>query len=515
MNRRKFLVNGIYASIGFAFAGCGRTKDSEHEMHAQSSKSLSADSAHSAHKVFDLNALLKNEVFRAPLPLLLTQAGDARLATLLIQEKQLQLSREVKSNLWLYQDSAGGSMMDVMEGDALRIKVQNHLPEETTVHWHGIAVPSSEDGHPHDVIAPHGSREYAFTIPPDSAGTYWYHPHPHQRTGIQAARGLAAPFIVRSKNDPLAKLGIADHVLLLSALQLDGNAQIAEQNMMEQMNGREGNALFVNGQYQPILNVAPNSTHRLRLINASNARYMRLALDSGLMTVVGTDGGLLTQALPPQKELLLAPAERVEVLVTFNQANPKVTLNALPYDKGWMDGGMGWEKPAVQTIAVMEFNVIGDAVKTPVIPKQLRVIKPLGEANVTRKMVLSEKMEMSMADGKHTMTMEFMINNQLFDMNRVDFTAKQNVVELWEIVNNTDMDHPFHIHGDHFQVVSVEESGKVTPAPYLAWKDTVNTKAGQTVRLKIMQKQTGLRMFHCHILEHEDLGMMGQYEVLG
>lgn len=512
MSRRRFLVSSLYASIGLVFAGCGKAKESDHAMHGKSNES-SADS-HSAYKEFDLNTLLSNENFRAPLPLLLTQEGGAKLATLAIQEKQVQLSSEAKSNLWLYQDQSGGSMMDVMEGDAVRIKVQNHLPEATTVHWHGIAVPSSEDGHPHDLIAPHGSREYAFTVPADSAGTYWYHPHPHQRTAIQAGRGLAAPFIVRSHNDPLAKLGIADHVLLLSALQLDGNAQISEQNMMEQMNGREGNALFVNGQYQPTLNVAPNSTHRLRLINASNARYMRLSLDAGLMTIVGVDGGLLAQALPPQKELLLAPAERVEVLVTFNAATSKVILNALPYDKGWMDGDMGWEKPAAQTIAVMQFKVVGDAVKTPVIPKQLRVIKPLGEASVTRKMVLSEKMEMSMAGGKHSMTMEFMINNQMFDMNRVDFKAKQNVVELWEIVNDTDMDHPFHIHGDHFQVVSVEESGKVTPASYLAWKDTVNAKAGQTVRIKIMQKQTGLRMFHCHILEHEDLGMMGQYEVL-
>ena len=111
------------------------------------------------------------------------------------------------------------------------------------------------------------------------------------------------------------------------------------------------------------------------------------------------------------------------------------------------------------------------------------------------------------------MTMEFMINNQMYDMNRTDFTSRVGQVELWEIINQTDMDHPFHIHGSHFQIVSTEDNGKVTAYPYLAWKDTVNTRAGQTIRLKIAQKQVGLRMFHCHILEHEDLGMMGQYEV--
>ena len=170
--------------------------------------------------------------------------------------------------------------------------------------------------------------------------------------------------------------------------------------------------------------------------------------------------------------------------------------------------------PVIQQTDLLTIQLTGEAVTPPKLPQQLRTIQPLGETTVTRQIVLSEKMSMSMQNGKHSMTMDFLINNQTFDMNRVDFTAKANEVELWEITNNTDMDHPFHIHGNQFQVVSIEENGKVTDLPYLAWKDTVNTQEGQTVRIKIMQTHKGLRMYHCHVLEHEDLGMMGQYNVV-
>ncbi len=517
-NRRQFLKTTLYASIALGLSACGKSADADapaHTSHAGMNHSTPP-----AGVPFDMTRLISGAPFAAP-ALLVFDALEhhVRAAALNIAPSKQTVTRDgASSQLWTYQtadnNAHGGAMIDAFEGETLRITAHNHLPEATTVHWHGIAVPPEQDGHPHDAIAPNAAKTYEFTLDADSAGTYWYHPPPHGKTATQTAMGLAAPLIVRSRTDPLAALGIPDHVLLLTALQLDGNAQIAAHTMDEQMNGRDGNVVFVNGQHQPVMQVAPNSTHRFRLINASNARYMRLSFGGLKMTVVGTDGGLLAQPLPAQSELLLAPAERIEVLMTFDKKLPQVKLQALPYDKGWMDGGMGGQKPILTTTDLMQFELAGEAVTSVIIPQKLRDIKPMGQASITRRIVLTEHMQMSMANGVHSMKMDFMLNGQSFDMNRIDFSAKQHAVELWEIVNQTDMDHPFHIHGNHFQVVSIEQNGKITPIQYLAWKDTVNTRAGQTVRLKIAHKHTGVRMYHCHILEHEDSGMMGQYEVL-
>ena len=423
--------------------------------------------------------------------------------------EQVWLKDGTATKVWNYQ-AAGGTLIEVMEGDTVAFTAHNHLPENTTLHWHGIDVPTDQDGHPHQPIAPNATRTYSFTVPANSAGTYWYHPHPHQRTSFQAAQGLTAPFIVRSNNDPLAGLDIPEHLLFFTAPELDAQAQIAPIAMSEQMNGRQGNVVLINGQYQPVLTVAPHSMQRLRLVNATNARYLRLSFGKSAMVQIATDGGLLEKPLAPQTEITLAPAQRAEVCVTFDETT---ILQVLPYNAGWMDGGMGWQAPAPQPLEVLTVKVDGEAVKTPVLPTQLRTITPLGEAKVTRQFSLSENMQMGMVNGKHEMKMEFLINGKAFDMQRMDFTMKVGEVELWEIINTTDMDHPFHVHGSQFQVIETEENGKVTPYPYLAWQDTVNTKKGQTVRLKIAQSQAGMRMYHCHILEHEDLGMMGQCEV--
>ena len=486
MNRRQFITNSFYLSVALSLNACAKSKPDD-KMGDMNMAGMDVST-----KKLDLNQIISGQPLRAPTQLM---GGVLNITPAQTSWR----SDGTLTNVWAY-TSDGGSLLDVMAGDKVRITVNNQLPEATTVHWHGLDVPPTQDGHPRDVIAPNQSRVYEFT-PPD-AGTYWYHPHPHGRASIQAARGLAAPIVVRDPRDPIAALGIAEHILLFTTPQLDESGQITAHTMDEQMNGREGNVLLVNGQYQPVLTVPTGSTQRLRLINTSNARYLKLSFGQDNLIVVGSSGGLLEQPLPPQKEILLAPSERMEVCVTFNQ---NVTLQALPYDKGWMSGGMGGTKPTPQTVDVLQVKVTGDKVPAVTLPQKLRTITPLGTAKITRKFLLTENMQMSMADGKHSMTMEFMINNQMFDMNRVDFTARAGEVELWEIVNQTDMDHPFHIHGSHFQVEG---------APYLAWQDTVNTKAGQTVRLKIAQKHKGLRMFHCHILEHEDLGMMGQYDVV-
>lgn len=167
-----------------------------------------------------------------------------------------------------------------------------------------------------DAVRPAASRIYEFDVPTGTAGTYWYHPHAHQTTAEQVARGLGAPLIVRADDDPLAHL--PDVTMFVSGLRLDRDAQISADNPMDWTLGRQGEALLVNGGRLPVHTVRPGATQRWRILNATSARYLRIALDGHTLTLVGTDGGLLAAPIAGLSEILIAPAQRIEVLVTVN-----------------------------------------------------------------------------------------------------------------------------------------------------------------------------------------------------
>ncbi len=398
-----------------------------------------------------------------------------------------------------------GPMIEVTEGDHVKITFKNNLSvQPSTIHWHGLEIPAEQDGNPNDPVASGQAHVYEFDIPAASAGSYWYHPHPHGFTAEQVYRGLAGPLVVRSKADPLpAELG--DTVLSISSISLNSDGTIAENTMADLFNGREGDHVLVNGTKMPVLTLAPGTSRRFRIYNATNGRFLRLNLEGHHMTLVGSDGGLLTSPVHGLEEILLAPAERAEIVVDFQTGAGTFALNAMPYDRGWM--GMGKPKPA--TLQLMQFELKGPASKQVVLPQKLRDIAPLGEPKANRRLAFTETM--GMANG--AMTMGFEINQNAFDMKRIDFRSKVGDVELWEIANASDMDHPFHLHGTQFQIVEREKNGMKKPAPYLAWKDTVNITSKETVRIKVRHAMAGLRMYHCHILEHEDAGMMSQLVV--
>ena len=185
-----------------------------------------------------------------------------------------------------------------------------------------------------DPIAPGASRTYEFTLPVGSAGTYWYHPHPHEFTAEQVFRGMAGLFIVRSRTDPVPA-AIEEKLLVISDLRLAADGTIPANTPMDWQNGREGNYVLVNGQYQPVLTIKPGQSQRWRILNATNARYLRLAVTGHTMTLIGTDGGLLRSPVPGLNDILLAPAERVEVIVTASlAAGSSAVLQSLPYDRG-------------------------------------------------------------------------------------------------------------------------------------------------------------------------------------
>ncbi|TIN70246.1 MAG: multicopper oxidase family protein, partial [Mesorhizobium sp.] len=303
-----------------------------------------------------------------------------------------------------------------------------------------------------------------------SAGSYWYHPHPHGKTAEQVYRGLAGAFVVKAKADPIpAEYG--DTVLVFTDLRLAADGSIPSNSMSDLMNGRIGDHVLVNGQKNPRLSVAKGAKRRLRLYNATNARFLKLAFDGATITVIGTDGGLLAAPVAAD-EILLSPGERLELVASFDRPGP-ITLDTLGYDRGWMGPG----RPADAGLTLLTVDVSeSEAEAVPQLPARLRSIAPFADPVLTRRLVLTETMAMKPTG----MEMGFLINGKAFDMERVDFVARAGEIELWEIVNEADMDHPFHVHGTQFQVVEHERDGAVSKPPYLAWKDTVNVARGET-----------------------------------
>ncbi|BDG17731.1 multicopper oxidase family protein [Thermus brockianus] len=424
-----------------------------------------------------------------------------------------------------------GPTLRVREGETVRLKFTNNLPEPTNLHLHGLHVPPSVDDSM-ALVQPGESRLYEFRIPKGSAGTYWYHPHVHGRVAAQLYAGLAGLLVVEGPLDALPELKEAEEYLLVLKDWVFSGDRIPAWTQMDWMNGREGSLLTVNGAVRPTLR-AQKATLRLRLLNASNARYYRLALENQPLYLIATDGGFLEKPVE-LTELLLAPGERAEVLVRLSRPGT-YRLQALPYDRGAMrmhggmhsvmgdqgmgqgmgtmdHGGMGGMGDTGTMGSLMGMGatrletlltIVAPANPKPMpLPTSLAPIERLdpAKAAATRRLVLGERM----------MQAEFFINGRMFDPGRVDIQAKLGTIEVWELVNETEMDHPFHLHTYPFQVLSRDGQ----PAPYRAWKDTVNLRPNETVRIAVpLRDFGGITVYHCHIVEHEDRGMMGVLEV--
>lgn len=493
MERRQFLGAAL-AGIGGSIAGCGGGGGGSDGAMMNPPPAVG-------------DALPEGQPLR-PLSVLANETAQAAQfsGTLAAAPTSATLIPGRATAMWLYNNATPGPLVELREGQHVRIRLDNRLPLDTTIHWHGLPVPPDQDGNPMDPVRPGASRIYEFDVPSGTAGTYWYHSHAHQTVAEQVARGLAGPLIVRAGDDPLAHL--PEVTMLVSGLRLDGNAQISADNPMDWTLGRQGEALMVNGGRLPVHSVRAGTTQRWRILNATSARYLRIALEGHPLTLVGTDGGLLAAPIAGLTEVLVAPAQRVEVLVMVNATpNARYRLRALRYESEFM--GLGtYRDEELLTLATS-----AEPPATPaVIPPTLRPIAALAVPGRRQRLELSESMGMGMGMMGGGM-FGFLINGRSFDMNRVDLATTPGQLEYWDIVNNTSMDHPIHIHGTQFQLTSREVAGVVTPAPYLAWLDTVNVPARQSATIKVRQTMPGKRMFHCHILEHEDAGMMGVLEV--
>ncbi len=473
--------------------------------HSQHGMAAATQPAESAMALAPVNTLPSG----APLATLAKLANTSTTpgvfqATLTAAPITLALIAAGATELWAYNASLPGPLIEVFEGDTVEIVFINLLPQPSTIHWHGLPVPSEQDGNPQDAVEPGAQRIYKFTLPKDCSGTYWYHPHPHGLTAEQVYRGLVGTFVVRAKDDPLPQ--VPERLLVCSDLKLKRDGRIAPNDANDEMDGREGQFALVNGQHRPVLKFAPGGRERWRIWNVNSARYLRLSLPGATLTLVGTDGGLLEKPVSGLTELLLAPAQRVELIVDAATNAGQVGLQAGVYARGKMGNA-----PPDQALTLLQVDFgAGSDQPLPALPAALRTMANLGPTQAKKRVVFSEKM--SMTDGVHNM--KFLVNGKTFDMDRIDLTSRTGEVELWEIANESDMDHPFHIHGTQFEVIESVLDGNTTPAPYRAWRDTVNLKSGETVRLKMVQHFKGPRMYHCHILEHENAGMMGQLKVV-
>lgn len=503
MDRRRFIALGTAGSIA-VLTGCGGGGGEGAPMPGMGSGPPPVPPPTTP----PVTGLTKSQPL-AELPRLVNVSATAGAfeATLVAERTTVALLPGTTTEMWSYNNKVPGPLIDVFEGDTVRIRLENQLSQETTVHWHGLPVPPDQDGNPMDPIAPGATRTYEFMLPVGSAGTYWYHPHPHELTAEQVFRGMAGLLIVRSRTDPVPA-AIEEKLLVISDLRLAADGTIPANTTMDWQNGREGNYVLVNGQHQPVLTINPGQSQRWRILNATNARYLRLSLSGHTLTLIGTDGGLLRAPVPGLDEILLAPAERVELIVTANLSSPATAvLQSLPYDRS----GMGMMGPSSATIPLLTVNY-GSAPRAAIaLPSALNPIADLGMPTQSKRLVFSSGMGMGGMGGG---MMSFLIDGKSFDPARIDLTSRLNEIEQWTIDNRSSMDHPFHLHGTQFQVVNRTRNGTTTAEPFVAWRDTVNVAAFETVTLKVVQHQLGMRMYHCHILEHESQGMMGVLEVI-
>ena len=418
--------------------------------------------------------------------------------TLTASPRRLALAPGKLTEAYTFNGTVPGPTLELYEGDRVIVHFRNELPEATTIHWHGLHIPAVMDGSPLHPVAPGASYDYVFTIKRGTAGTYWYHPHPDVRSGYQIAKGLFGAVIVRARDDPLR--GIPERLLILSdnRFRADGSVDFAEpqsvQGQIDEVNGREGDMLFVNGQRSPTLTLRSGEVQRWRVINVSAARVYRLALPGHTLLHVGSDGGLFERPVEV-REIEVANSERVELLVRGTGApGDRVALRTLPYDR-YVPQTRPPDWQVARDILTVAYSMEPPAAPSRV-PSTLRRVVALDTAAVTARHVI--------------VLSQGLINGQMMDMHRVDVRAPLGATEIWEIENVVGMDHPFHLHGFQFQVL--ERGGKREPFP--SWKDVVNVRKHESARIIVRYDDyPGMWMFHCHILDHEDHGMMGILEV--
>lgn len=392
--------------------------------------------------------------------------------------------------IWGYNGEFPGPTIKARSGRRVVVRQKNELPDaHPSVHLHGGHVEAVHDGYPTDMIAPGTAREYVY---PNGqiAATLSYHDHQMEQTGRNVWMGLFGAYLIEDDVEAGLNLPSGDYDVPVIIQDRTFNADGSLSYSPDMMMGAMGDVILINGVPHPRFEVA-NRRYRLRILNGSNARAYDLALSSGQSFVqIATDGGLLPQPVP-RRTIALSPFERVEVIVDFSQVpvgSQVILLNELEVG---------------QTGQVMLFDVARQETDTSSVPPTLRPLErlPEGATSATRDFTLGMQM------------MKWAINDRQFDPARVDASPPLGSTEIWRFQNRSMMPHPVHVHLDMFQIL--DRNGAPPAAGEAGWKDTVVVGPEETVRVIVRFTDfAGRYLVHCHNLEHEDAGMMAQFDVV-
>ncbi|MCL1693428.1 MAG: multicopper oxidase domain-containing protein [Actinomycetia bacterium] len=429
-----------------------------------------------------------------------------------------------------------GPTFRFQRGQRVRLVFDNEIPDESIVHWHGLDVPEDMDGHPRFAVPEGGRYVYEFTVD-NRAGTYWYHPHPHGRTGPQVYAGMAGLILISDDEEDALTLprGEFDIPLVIQDRTFNGDELVYLPNgMMDRMIGFLGDEILVNGHLNAEFPVATRS-YRLRVLNGSNSRIYKLAWSDGTpLTILTTDGGLLETPVT-RPYVTLGPAERVDLWADFasDEIGRTRTLVSLPFTAPQMGGMMGGTAalPLGAGFDVASFPIDSAADSSDPLPDRLS--NP-GFAAVDEAVNIDSPRVVTLAMAQGTWT----LNGRTFQMTNV---AEEEIVthgttEIWEFHNTGGgmgggmmgggmgggLAHPMHMHGQQFQILdrSIDNDGRAAwetvSGGYVddGWKDTVLVMPGEKVRvLRRFTTFPGLFLYHCHILEHEDMGMMRNFRI--
>jgi len=403
-----------------------------------------------------------------------------------------------------------GPTIVVNTGDVMSVNLQNNLTETTNIHWHGLVIPANMDGHPENVVQPGASFDYTFTVA-QRAGMYWYHPHPDGHTAKQAYLGLAGAIIVRDAEENALNLPLGEFEVPLVIQDKRISTDYAldySPTMNDVMTGYMGKYITVNGVYAPFKSVK-TATYRFRVLNGSNGRIYNLGFSNGAsFKVIGSDGGLLATS-QTVSSLLLGPGERADILVDFSSyaVGTEVFLVNNLFSAGTSQGK--------QKFNIAKFVVDSKITDAFALPATLTSITRISASSASKTRTFDvSNMEMS---GMGGMAMRGMhrINNKVYDKNRIDEVVTAGSTEIWVFDNSSGAEpHPMHIHGVQFQVLDRTGGRGSLIASEKGWKDTILLLPGEKVRvIMTFSNNKGLFMLHCHNLEHEDDGMMLQFEV--
>jgi len=442
--------------------------------------------------------------------------------------------------MWRYNNNPLPLVIRVNRGDDMTLKFNNQLASDSTIHWHGFKIPADMDGGPDYPVKPNGSKIYSFKMN-QPASSLWFHPHPDMQTGKQVYMGLAGVYIIE---DDISKeleasnqlpSGDKDVVLLVQDRRFDieanGKRELLYMNGDMDSDGMLGNVVLVNGSAYPKLEVS-TSKYRFRLYNVSNAKNYDFAFSDGReFTIVATDGGLLKNPVKVN-HIMLGAAERVEIIADFSKESvgSKIEFISRAFqddnmnmgngmgggnnNNNNMDNQVGGRSPNGTEVSVMRFDVTtvenDNIVIYNTIPQRAEITNRIDMSSANN--IGNERqfnMTMSMGGG----AMTFVINGKAFDPTRVDEYVQANSTEIWNLTNNSPMAHPFHAHAIQWQILS--RNGVPSSGVDLGWKDTFLVKANESVKIigRFEPVNVGDYMYHCHILEHEDAGMMGYFRV--